>query len=209
MINLYLVTRNKSIITTTLHTAMNLHMLCMSKQIELKVFFVTEADRANLNKYIKNTTNGKFVWIDYGVTLDIDTLTKLAIDDFPETYRVLTVPCVTEGVDWKQFREKTLLGTSSEPIHQRGLKFDTTVTDPPKKFADKIYDYVSGEPRVFCIADCKALLKKIEGGAFKSFDHMKRNGVKIGVLKSCTATCHYVYECFGNILDSSGVRAGP
>lgn len=210
-INLYIVTRNKSVITTTLHTAMNLHMLCMSKGIPLRVVFVPENERLNVGKYIKNAQDGKFLWIDYGVTLDVDTIRRLVIDKFPDQYRVLVVPCVVEGVDWKLFKEKTLVG-GEEPIHQRGLKFDISVAAPaPKKSSSStdMYDYVSGEPRVFCINDCKSLLKKIDGNSFKSFDHLKRNNVKIGVLRSCNTICHFVYECIGNILDSSGVKAGP
>ncbi len=209
-IHMYIVTRNKSIITTTLHTAMNLHMLCMSVGIPLEVRFVSESEKfTNLHKYIKATAaaNARLVWIDYGVTTDVDTIKRLAIDDIPDNYKILTVSCVTEGVDWKQFRERTAAASADEPVHQRGLKFDLVANSTEK---NKVSEYVSGEPRVFCM-DAKAVFKKLDSGPIKSFEmSLKKNaGLKIGVLRSATVTCHYVYECTGNILDSLGVSTGP
>lgn len=206
---LCVVTKNKALHTTTLHSAMNLNILCMSKNINLEIQFVT--DRSQLQKCMK-TSCERLLWIDYGVSIDMDALKRLAVDDFPEGYKVLTAPCVLEGVDWEMFKKKTLEG-SNEPVNQRGLKFDT-VTEPAssKKLRDTLADFVSSttDCRVFCM-DCKAVLKKLRDSdtQFKSFEHLKKLGVKIGVLRSCPVLCHYVYESIGNILESSGVRAGP
>jgi len=203
-----MVTRNKALCTTTLHSAMNLNMLCASQGIPLNVNFVTGDRVQSIQKYIK--TCDRLIWIDYGVSIDVDTL-KILIGDMPEGYKVLVAPCVTEGVDWEMFRRKTIEG-STEPVNQRGLRFDTEVTSAPKKFGDKIADFVSStsDCRVFAM-DCKGVAKKLRDSdsQFKSFDHIKKIGVKIAVLRSCSVLCHYVYESIGNILESSGVRTGP
>lgn len=205
---LCMVTKNKAINTTTLHSAMNLNMLCMSNNINLEIHFVT--DRSNLHKYIKSSAE-RLLWLDYGVSIDVETIKRLAIEDFPEGYKVLVAPCVVEGVDWELFKKKTLEG-STEPVHQRGLAFDTVTTPASKKFGDTLADFVSSSSdcRVFSM-ECKAILKKLRDAdsQFKSFEHLKKIGVKIGVLRSCSVLCHYVYESVGNILDSSGVRTGP
>lgn len=204
-----MVTKNKALNTTTLHSAMNLNMMCMSKGVQLEINFVT--DRTNIQKFLKSCD--RLLWLDYGVSIDVDTLKKLAFEDFPEGYRALVAPCVLEGVDWEMFKKKTLEG-STEPVHQRGLRFDTTVSPAPKKVADAgVADFVSStsEPRVFAL-DSKGILKKLrEGGGsdFKSFEQLKKLGVKIGVLRTSSVLCHYVYESIGNILESSGVRTGP
>ena len=92
----------------------------------------------------------------------------------------------------------------------KNIKFDIEFAQ--KKSSVGISDFVSSETdcRVFAL-DCKPVLKKLRDAdtQFKSFDQLKKLGVKIGVLRSATVTCHYVYECIGNILDSSGVRTGP
>jgi hypothetical protein len=203
-----MVTRNKALHTTTLHSSMNLNMLCMSNGIALEIHFVT--DRSGLQKFMKSSE--RLLWLDYGVSIDVESLKKLAIEDFPEGYKVLVAPCVTEGVDWEMFKKKTLEG-STEPVHQRGLKFDTIVTPASKKLTDTgVADFVSSSTdcRVFSL-ECKGVLKKLRDSdaQFKSFDQLKKLGVKIGVLRTCSVLCHYVYESIGNILESSGVRTGP
>jgi hypothetical protein len=203
-----MVTKNKALNTTTLHSAMNLNMLCMSHGITLEIHFVT--DRSGIQKFMKSSE--RLLWLDYGVSIDVETLKKLALNDFPEGYKVLVAPCVLEGIDWEIFRKKTLDG-SNEPANQRGLKFDTVVSPAPKKFADAgIADFVSSSTdcRVFSL-ECKGILKKLRDGdaQFKSFDQLKKLGVKIGVLRTCAPLCHYVYESIGNILESSGVRTAP
>lgn len=182
-------------------------MLCMSKNIQLDIHFVT--DRSGIHKYIKNCD--RFVFIDYGVSVGLDVVQKLGIDDFPEGYKALVVPCVTDDVNWEKFKKKTL-ENSSEPVNQRALTFDVVTEPAPKKYGDTLFDFVSSttDCRIFAL-DCKGVLKKLREGdsQFKSFEQLKKLGVKIGVLRSAPATCHYVYECIGNILDSSGVKVGP
>lgn len=196
MVLLCLVTRNKSICTTTLHSAMTVAMVCMEKSLPLEVQF--HVDRSTLSKALKNTHEEKMLWIDYGVSIDKETIERLL---FPvEKYKVLVVPCVLEGVDWKKFKE-----TTDGPVHQRGLHFDTKAIVSPKS---NVAEFVSSvnDGRIICF-DVKHVNKK---GGYKSLDHLKTVlGVKIGVLRSANVTCHYVYECFGNIIESSGVRVAP
>lgn len=185
---------------------MNLNMLCMSQGIHLEIQFVT--DRSVLNKLIKSSCD-RLIWLDHGVSIDIDTIKKFTLEDFPDGYKVLVAPCVMDEIDWELFKKKTLEG-STEPVNQRGLKFDTTIGPVIKK--NGIADFVSSttDCRVFAM-DCKAIQKKLReiDTPFKSFEHLKKNGVKIGVMCSTSVLCHYVYESIGNILESSGVRTGP
>ncbi len=202
---LCMVTRNKAINTTTLHSAMIFNMVCMSRNISLEIQFHT--DRSNFQKAMKNAE--RMVWIDYGVALDRENIERIVLSDFPENYKVLVVPCVTESVDWNAFKKKTLAG-SSEPTHQRALKFDTECSSSTSKNGISEFTSSTTDGRVI-IMDTKAVLKKLRDhdASYKSLDQIKKMGVKIGVLKSCPVTCHYVYECFGNIIESSGVRVGP
>lgn len=184
-------------------------MLCMSKDILLDIQFITERDSQTIHKFLKNCD--RFVFLDYGVSVGLDVIQKLSIDEFPEGYKVLTVPCVTDNVDWEMFKRKTL-ENSTEPVNQRALTFDIVTEPAHKKHGDKLYDFVSSsnDCRIFSV-DTKSVLKKLRDAdsQFKSFEHLKKIGVKIGVLRSAPVICHYVYECLGNILDSSGVKAIP
>lgn len=196
LINLCIVTKNKALYTTTLHTAMTVNMICMIKGIHLNVHFVN--DMSGIQKLLKSCD--RLIWVDYGVSTNQEILEKMITCDGN-----IVVPCVTGEVDWEQFRKKTL-ENSSEPIYQRGLKFDIEMVPLPKR--NDVMEYVSGNCRMFAL-DSKSILKKLRDTSsdFKSFEHLKKNGVKIHVLRSAPVICHYVYECIGNILDSTGVRA--
>lgn len=203
---LCLVTKNKAMHTTTLHTAMTINMMCMSKNVPIEIKFVQ--DRSGLSKFMKHYE--RIVFIDYGVALSSDVVERLVFGEFPDGYKVLTVPCITGDVDWNTFKKKTLDNPEEEPAHQRALKFDIEFAQ--KKSSAGISEFVSSSTdcRVFAL-DCKPILKKLRDGdaQFKSFDQLKKLGIKIGVLRSAPVTCHYVYECIGNILESSGVRTTP
>jgi hypothetical protein len=41
------------------------------------------------------------------------------------------------------------------------------------------------------------------------FKTLKNIGIKIGVMSEAIVVCHFVHECFGNILEASGVRLEP
>lgn len=198
-LTLCIVTKNKSMHTTTLHSAMTLNMICMTRGIHLSIQFI-ENSESNIQKILK--TCDRLIWIDYGVSVTQQTLERLLETN---DWNISVVPCVTNEVDWDQFRKKTLSSECNEPVHQRALKFD--IESRPIQKKNDVLEYVSGTPRVFCV-DSKPVLKKLRDTdtSFKSMDQLKKMGVKICVLKSETVTCHYVYECIGNILESSGVR---
>jgi len=187
--------------TTTLHSAMTLAVICMEKGLHLEIQFHT--DRSTLPKALKGASS-EMIWLDYGVSIDRSILERLL---FPteEKYKILVVPCVLEGIDWKKFKDLTIQG-SDQPAHQRGLTFDTTCMSSRTNIGEFISSVHDG--RVICFRDPKWITKKC--GGYKSLDHLKTAlDVKIGVLKSAYVTCHYVYECFGNIVESSGVRVAP
>jgi hypothetical protein len=176
----------------------------MSHGIHLEIQFTDDR-----SKIVKSVNTDRLVWLDYGVSIDVDTIKKLALEDFPDGYKVLIAPCVLDEIDWDLFKKKTITG-STEPANQRGLKFDTMISQPIKK--NGTADFISSvsDGRVFAI-ECKSIQRKLRDANthFKTFDQLKKLGVKIGVLCTSSVLCHYVYESIGNILESSGVRAGP
>jgi len=201
-----MVTRNKSISATTLHTAMNIHMLCMQKGEHLEIHFVDT--KAHLPKLIK--AGERIIWMDYGTNLNMEILSK-AVEPFEKGVQVLVFPSVKEGIDWQMFERKTKAG-STEPASQRGLTFDTEVG---KKLADGLYECEKTSARVWAM-DAKPVDKKLRGGKDpvklplenneEMFARLKSLGVKIGVASEALVVCHYIHECFGNILEASGVQ---
>ena len=204
-----MVTRNKSISATTLHTAMNIHMLCMQRNVHLEIHFVE--DKSTLPKLIKS--GERIFWMDYGTNLNSEILTKV-IDPFDKGVQVLVFPSVKEGINWDQFTKKTKAG-SKEPMGQRGLDFDTTVS---KKLADGLYECDKTSARVW-VMDAKPVDKKLRGGKDPvklplesneaMFTTLKNLGIKIGVASEALVVCHFVHECFGNILEAAGVELAP
>jgi hypothetical protein len=163
----------------------------MNKDIHLAIHFVDKLDC--IQKILKGCD--RLIWLDYGVSVNQTTLDRLIHGESP----VQVVPCVKDDVDWVQFRKKTLANTD-EPAHQRALKFDIEATNKD--------EYISGNARVFSI-DSKPVLKKLRGSQTNmttDFATLTKLGVKISVLRSEPVICHYVYECIGNILESSGVQ---
>lgn len=203
------VTRNKSISATTLHTMMNVHMLCMMRGVHLEVQFVE--DKTSLPKLIK--TGERIFWMDYGTNLNTEILSKV-LDPFEKGVQVLVFPSVREGIDWGMFEKKTKAG-STESAGQRGLAFDTEVG---KKLGEGLYECAKTSARVW-VMDTKPVDKKLRGGKDpiklpltnneEMFSCLARNGIKIGVASEAIVVCHYIHECFGNILEASGVQLQP
>jgi hypothetical protein len=199
------VTRNKSLAATTLHSLMNINMYSMMKGIHVDIHFVS--DMSGLPKLIK--TGERIIWFDYGTNIDEETLKKL-IEPFDKDVKVLVCPSVREGIDWDMFRRKTLAG-SKEPAYQRALTFDTDVS---KKLDDGLYEVVKTSARVWAM-DSKPIDKKLRGDKVQvklptdtyesMFDCLKRLGIRIGAATRANVICHYVHECSGNILETPGV----
>ncbi len=205
-VNLCILTRNRALNVTTLHTAMNIHVYCMSKNINLQINFVS--DRAGYHKQIKSTSCDRLVFLDYGVSVDVKNVERL-LGEFPDGYRVVVAPCVTENVDWDAFKRKTLDSSCTEPANQRALSFDTVASPSKKLVADFVSSSSDGRVVAMDVKPVTRKLREADVPAYKSLDHLKKLGVKIGVLKSCDVTCNFVYECLGNILESVGVVTGP
>ncbi len=207
-LHLCMVTRSKSISATTLHTAMNIHMLCMQKGMHLEIHFLD--DKSTLSKIIKS--GDRVFFMDYGTNLNTEVLSKV-VEPFEKGCQILVFPSVKEGINWDQFTKKTRAG-SKEPAGQRGLEFDTTVG---KKLADGVYECVKTSARVWAM-DAKPVDKKLRGGKEQvklpleneaMFETLKNLGLKIGVASEAIVVCHYTHECFGNILEAAGVELTP
>ena len=203
------VTRNKSISSTTLHTMMNVHVGCMQRGIHLEIHFLP--DKSTLAKLIK--TGERIFFMDYGTNLNNEILGRL-FEPMPKGLNVLVFPSVKEGINWSQFSKKTLEG-STENAAQRGLDFDTTVH---RKLDENLYECDVTSARVW-LMDTKAVDKKLRGGKETiqlpwqddtvMFARLKQIDVKIGVVSDAVVVCHFVHECFGNILEASGVKLAP
>ena len=207
VIHICAVTRNKSISATTLHTMMNIHMVCMMKGKHLDISFVN--DRAGLPKLIKS--GERIIWLEYGTNLDDKSIHK-AIDPFDKGMQLLVFPAVKEGINWDRFAKKTKEG-STEGACQRGLEFDTEVG---KKLAESLYEVKSTTARVWAM-DAKPVDKKLRGDKIpvklpldeSMFCTLQGLGIKVGAITSATVICHFVHECVGNILETSGVELRP
>ena len=110
-----------------------------------------------------------------------------------------------------QFTQKTKKGTG-ESSDQRGLHFDTV---PGRKLAPGLYECVKTAARVWAM-DAKPVDRKLRGDKVQVklqtdnlFGHLASLGIKIGVASEAVVICHYVHECFGNILEAAGVELGP
>jgi hypothetical protein len=67
--------------------------------------------------------------------------------------------------------------------------------------------------------DAKPVDKKLRGGKVNivlplndneaMFSRLLSLDVKIGVASEATVICHFVHECFGNILEAAGVEVAP
>lgn len=208
-IHVVAMTRNKSISATTLHTMMNVHLMCMMRGIHLEIHFLDNT--STLPKLMKS--GDRLFFMDYGTNLNDAILTKI-VDPFEHGIQVLVFPSVKEGIDWGRFERQTLAGSTENPT-QRGLHFDTEVG---RKLGPGLYECTKTEARVW-VMDTKPVDKKLRGGKVpvklpldtpaEMFGTLATHGVKIGVASEAIVVCHYVHECFGNILEASGVNLAP
>ena len=208
-VHIVAVTRNKSISATTLHSMMNIHAQCMVRGIHVEISFVP--DKSTLPKIIKS--GERIVFFDYGTNLDEKSLLK-SIEPFEKGVQVLVFPSVKEGINWDRFVKRTNEG-STEPVHQRGLNFDTEVG---KKLAESLYEVDKTSARVWAM-DSKPVDKKLRQGKvpitlpvdndLEMFAVLKNLGIKVGACTSAHVVCHYIHECLGNILEAGGVKLSP
>lgn len=204
------VTRNKSLSVTTLHTVMTIAMYGMHRNEHINFIFTEDGLKA-LPKLLK--TGDRVVWFDYGTNLDHDTVAKSIFAPMDKDIKVIVYPSVSEGIDWEMFRKKTLDG-SKEPASQRGLKFDTTVEKKP--IGPSLYDVQRTSARVWMM-DTKPIDKKVRGDpkvqrtlptdSYENlFDALKSWNIRIAAVTSALVVRHYTHECTGNILEMPGIR---
>jgi hypothetical protein len=127
------------------------------------------------------------VFLDYSTSVDDETIDRC----FDEFDGIRIFPGPVEGVHWDQFRKRTLDG-STEPVNQRGLKFDIEVGKDPCAFV------ISG----------KKMFKRLRGLKFPSeniIDKLKKYDIHPVIWSKSTVIRSFPHECLGNILNVSGV----
>lgn len=155
-------------------------------------------------------THDRVFFIDFGVSIDATALQKVI--DTNDNYDVVVFPGVTEGIDWSMFTEN-VKRKSTEPVSQMGLHFDTDVGGC---IDGDMYTVKSTTAKVWVMMT-KSIHKKIKDrrtGTFKiapklatMFEKFKESGAKIVAYTAAEVTSTYTHECFGNILNSSGIKS--
>ncbi len=194
-------TRNKSITVSTLHTLLNLSSACFQGGHRIFIHFVEEL--SSLAKLIK--TQDRILWINYGYSLDQESFPTV----FSSTHECLVYPCVNERVNWDMFRKRL---ATSEPLHQKALSFDT---DVDMKISDGFWRVKKTCPNIFVI-DCKSIDKKLrtrKGEGIKIpndmeslFTKLDEQGVKMVAYTKANVIVHKYHECIGNIMENSAVK---
>lgn len=184
--NVYCVTRNRSISTATLHTILNINMKCMLNGLDLNIHFMNSRDQ--VAKLIEK--GNSVLFLDYGTALDDSTIEHIIKN--PDGFYIFPTPI--EGVDWEQFRKKTLEG-SSEPVSQRALRFDVD-TDG----SDISAFYVGSKKTSRLLRE-----RKISFPVTDTLKKLKAHGIPFTIYSKATVIKTFPHECLGNILDVSGV----
>ena len=198
-----LVTRNKSIAVSTLHSMMTLKMYALQKGETIQ--FIYTEDLSILPKLLKE--QDRIMWFEYGTNLDHESL-KRVMGPMEKDIRVVVFPAVTEGIDWEMFKRKA---GSAEPVHQRALNFDTVV-NPKKIVGTDLHDVISSSARVW-VMDCKPIEKKLKSvqknlscSSYEDlFKQLKSLNIRVTALPSATVVRNYTHECLGNILQMPGL----
>ena len=152
-------------------------------------------------KYLK--TSDRVLWIDYGISIDDDSLAQVVSTDW--AWHGVVFPCVTEGIDWDMFKKNN---GSSEPLTQRGLHFDT---DVDKRVRGDFFTVTKTQPKCFCV-DTKHFLKnikkeKISYNHEETFKELSASKFKTVAYTNARLIVTYPHECMGNILGAAGVSA--
>lgn len=188
--NVYCITRNRSLTSSTLQTLVNMNVKCMLKNKDLAIHMMDTRD--GLAKLVEKGETVLF--LDYSTSIDDASMDK-CFEDF-DGVRIFPGP--VEGVDWDQFRKRTVDGTS-EPVSQRALKFDIDIpgTDPSA--------FVVGGNKFFR----KLRDKKIKFPVKDTINKLKVHDLHPVIIPTATVTRSFPHECLGNILEVSGVRLDP
>lgn len=186
--NVYCVTRNRSISTATLHTLLNINIRCMMNSLDLNIHFMDSKEP--VAKLIEKGQTS-VLFLDYGTAIDEATLDCI----LKNRESFLVFPAPLEGVDWDLFRKKTLAG-SKEPVSQRALKFDVDVEG-----SDLSAFYVGGKKTSRLLRE-----KKLSFPLKNTLEKLKAHGIPYIIYSKAVVTRIYPHECLGNILDVSGVN---
>ena len=199
-----IVTRNKSASVKTLHTLLKLNIVCLEQNVHNRIMFTNDdfsSRRATLQKHLKNTD--RLLWVDYGIAIDEESLRHVVSREWQ--WHGVVFPCVTEGINWEQFKKNI---DTPEPISQKGLGFDTSVS---KKVQGDFYDIEKTNPKCFVI-DTKHFLKnmkkeKMSHDFGELFSELKTTKFKLVAFTAAKLITTYPHECLGNILGAAGIKA--
>jgi hypothetical protein len=165
----------------------------------------TNDDYASRKSALKKNLKGtdRLLWIDYGISVDEQSLRHVIARDWQ--WHGIVFPCVTEGIDWEQFKKNI---DTSEPVSQKGLGFDTSVS---KKIRGDFYEIEKTNPHCFCF-DTKQFLKNIKNEKIshdlqETFSSLLNTKFKMASFIAAKLIATYPHECLGNILGASGVKA--
>jgi len=206
-----IVTRSRSCHVKVLHSVLRFNIQCMQKSVHNELIFVNDDPFLKSEKIqdcIKS--HDRILFIDFGVSIDADALIKALEPN--DNYDIIVFPGVKEGIDWGMFTEK-VKRASTEPVSQMGLHFDTVVGG---SIDGDMYTVKSTNPKAWVMMN-KTTLKKIKDrrtSNFKiapkssaMFEKFKESGVKIVAYTAAEVTSTYTHECFGNILNSTGIKS--
>jgi hypothetical protein len=187
---------------------MTIQMHSAQRGVHTEIIFVEGL--SVLPKYVKS--GERIVWFEYGTNLDGASIPRL-FAPMEKDVRVVVFPAVTEGVDWNMFKKKTLDG-SKEPIHQRGLNFDTDVLK--KITGTDLWDVEKTSARVWLMDSnpinkkLKSISKNVSCESYEGlFQQIKSIGIRIAALPSAVVVRQFTHECLGNILETPGVHMTP
>jgi len=205
------VIRSVSIAVKTLHTLLNVNRLVSQKQYTCEIVYVNDdlfERQAVLLKKAKHCD--RLVWINYSVHIDLNSVEKL-LDKFIPGYQCLVLPCVIPGINWDMFKSK-VLKNSTEPIHQMGLNFDTSVG---KSIGENLHIVTYTDPKCWAI-DTKPVLKALKGNkgdgivvsacVAEMFKTFLEKGIKVYAFTGANLVVTYPHECIGNLLSAAGVE---
>lgn len=212
-VSLIATTRNASIAVRTLHTILNINILCVNSNNRIEINFVKDNQYEKNRLFIKKLkSSDRVLVLDYGISLDLESIKKI-FSKFEQGYSLQVFPCVSENIDWKMFKEK-LSNDSKEPYEQMGLNFDTEVS---KKISENNYTIKKTVPRAW-VADSKQVFRSLKdkkgelirlpNTTEEFFEKLLTNGVKMYAFTAAKPVISYQHECIGNILESANVNKG-
>ena len=206
------VTRNRSMYVKTLHTLLAIQGICGHYNLAIGLNFIIDANKEKM-ELLKTLlkTGDRLVWFEYGCAIEKDGVQHMV--SVYEKFDGIVFPVVKEGIDWAKFREKTL-ADSAEPVHQRALTFDTTVTNKVFDSTRDYYPISSTDPHVWSI-DTKSVTKKLKDkkNGFvlpptitKFFENCTKRGVKLMAATGVDTFNHFTHECVGNLMNIPGLK---